>query len=120
MFTFTRQDFAASLIEAKERGINTEVVIDSNSTFGASGKVAKLFRDNDFSFRRSSNGDQLLHHKLMIIDDHTLVCGSANWTLAAFTKNDDCFFVLYNLNEKQIKQLSKLWTVIISESELVY
>ena len=119
MFTFTRQDFAKSLIEARKRGVQTEVVIDSNSMSGASGKVAKLFRDNDFPVRRSLPGDPLLHHKLMIIDDHIIVNGSANWTIAAFTKNDDCFFVLYNLNEKQNRHLNKLWRVITNESELV-
>ena len=58
---------------------------------------------------------QLLHHKWALIDKETLIVGSANWTTAAFTKNQDCFLVL-PLKEKEQKFMKNLWKVIQLES----
>ncbi|HEV8051770.1 MAG TPA: phosphatidylserine/phosphatidylglycerophosphate/cardiolipin synthase family protein [Parachlamydiaceae bacterium] len=115
MFTWTRTDLAYAIIDAKKRGINAEVVIDRYSAKGASAKIVKLLKDNQINVTLST-GAPLLHHKFLYIDNTVLVNGSANWTKAAFTQNDDCFIVIHNLTDQQNMQMENLWKVILSES----
>lgn len=115
MFTWTRYDLAHAVIDAKKRGVQTEVVIDHYSAKGASAKIVKLLKDNGINVMLST-GAPLLHHKFLYIDNEVLVNGSANWTKAAFTQNDDCFIVIHDLTEQQNLQMENLWRVILRES----
>lgn len=115
MFTWTRQDLAHEIIRAKNRGIDTEVAIDHYSAKGASAKIVKLLKDNGVPVL-ISRGGPLLHHKFLYIDNYTLVNGSANWTKAAFTQNDDCFIVAHKLTPNQQACMDSLWHAIASES----
>ena len=40
-------------------------------------------------------GDKL-HHKFAVIDDHTVIVGSHNWSHAANTTNDETLMVIHN------------------------
>ncbi len=116
MFTWTRRDLAQAIIAAKQRGVDAEVVIDSQSGKGASAQIVNLLHKSGVPVGLSQ-GNALLHHKFLYIDGETLVNGSANWTKAAFTKNDDCFIILHGLTEIQKKQMDSLWEVIRAESK---
>lgn len=118
MFTWTRQDLAEAIIHANKRGLKTEVVIDYYAAKGSSAKIVELLKKNRIDVA-VSRGGPLLHHKFMYIDDKILVNGSANWTKAAFTVNDDCFIVMHDLNEKQNHQMQSLWHKIKSESATI-
>lgn len=115
MFAWTRHDLAKSVIDAANKGVNTEVVIDQNFGKGASAKIVKYLKDNKINVALST-GAPLLHHKFLYIDGETLVHGSANWTKAAFTQNDDCFIVMHDLTTQQHEQMENLWKVIKRES----
>lgn len=115
MFTWTRKDLAYEVIAAHKRGIDVSVVIDKGTSTGASQSIVKLLKKHKVPVR-VNKGSQLLHHKFMLVDDSVLVNGSANWTLAAFEKNDDCFFILSALKPDQRVFLSSLWKKIISNS----
>ncbi len=115
MFTWTREDFAEEVVDAYLRGVDVEVIIDKQSGRGASLNVIRKLASGGVPLYLN-RGDELLHFKMMIIDDEILVNGSANWTKSAFLRNDDCFFVLWNLTDKQKNILRNLWKVIISES----
>jgi phosphatidylserine/phosphatidylglycerophosphate/cardiolipin synthase-like enzyme len=115
MFTWTRQDLAKTVINAAKRGVKTEVVIDHCAGKGAGAKIVKLLKDNNIDVYLST-GTPLLHHKFLYIDNKYLVNGSANWTKAAFTQNDDCFIVIHDLTDKQNEQMETLWNVILNES----
>lgn len=115
MFTWTRMDLAQSVIDAMKRGVDTRVVIDQSSGKGASSKIVQMLLNHQVPVRLGP-GNALLHHKFLYIDGNILVNGSANWTKAAFTKNDDCFIILHDLTEKQQLYMDKLWDVIAAES----
>lgn len=118
MFTWTRKDLAEEIVEAKKRGVQAEVVIDRNSGQGVSAHVVKLLKKGGVPVRLN-NGTGLLHHKFVVIDSKTLVHGSANWTKAAFTKNDDCYMILHDLTERQKLFVESLWAEIQGDSTLV-
>lgn len=115
MFTWTRRDLAEAVIEATKRGVKAEVVIDSYQGKGSGAKIVKMLKDGNVKIALSRGGP-LLHHKFLYIDGETLVNGSANWTRDAFTKNDDCFIVINQLNTSQKAQMEDLWKVIDTES----
>ena len=115
MFTWTRRDFAQSLIDASKRGVKVEVVLDYNSSQGSSANIMKFLIQKGLHVRLSQ-GSALFHHKFMLVDETTLVNGSANWTKAAFTQNDDCFLVIHDLNKEQRMQMGTLWTEIVRDS----
>lgn len=115
MFTWTRQDLAQSVIDASQRGVITHVVMDGYQGKGASAKIVKMLKKNNVNISLSRSGP-LLHHKFLYIDNSILVNGSANWTKAAFSQNDDCFIVMHALIPKQQAHMDDLWRVIHAES----
>lgn len=117
MFTWTRYDLADAVISAHQKGLDVQVVLDRNASQGVSQKIADKLSSAGIDVR-VNQGDELLHHKLLIIDDETLLNGSANWTKAAFTVNDDCFLILSPLNSSQRQTLHKMWEEIKLNSNI--
>lgn len=115
MFTWTRRDLANEVIAAKKRGVQVEIALDRSSAMGAGDQVTKMLLKGGIEVKLG-RGSPLLHHKFMEIDHKILVNGSANWTMAAFDKNDDCFIVLEPLLEPQQKMMNEIWNVIDQDS----
>lgn len=116
MFTWTRADFTQELIEAAERGVKVETVVDRYSGKGASAKIVHMLAEANIPVRLNK-GKGLLHHKFVYIDDEILVNGSANWTQSAFKNNDDCFVVISPLSAEQKAKMNRLWKTLQKESE---
>jgi cardiolipin synthase len=116
LFTFTHPALIDEVIAAHNRGLMVSVVIDMHSGLGASSKAIEKLRHAGVRISLS-RGLQLLHHKFILIDDKTLLSGSANWTKAAFYKNSDCFIVLHNLTSEQKTFMNSLWTKLESEAQ---
>ena len=118
MFTLTHPQLLEQLIQAHKRGIQVEVVVDRKSADGASKNAVKLLCQAGIPVRLST-GSQTFHHKLGIIDGKRVAFGSANWTKAAFTQNEECLVIVEELSEKQIEKFKKLWHAIKCTSEEV-
>lgn len=108
LFTLTHKGLTEELIRAKKRGVAVTVVIDLHSALGASASSVETLKAAGVQVLQAQ-GPQLLHHKFVYIDEHTLVTGSANWTQAAFTKNSDSLLTLHNLNGEQKTFMKQLW-----------
>ncbi len=117
MFTWTHPDITQAVIEAAQRGVKVEVVVDRAQTNGVNKKAVAALLASPIEVR-VNRGNELFHHKFAIIDDTILVNGSANWTRSAFGRNGDCFLILHNLERKQQKKLHRLWHIIRSTSDL--
>lgn len=115
LFTFTHPGLCEELIDAKRRGVAVSVIIDQHSARGASMKTVGQLRDAGVPVLLSQ-GVQLLHHKFLLVDDRTLVCGSANWTKAAFCKNSDCILLLHCLTDEQQRFMKSLWHRVAHEA----
>ncbi len=115
MFTLTHPRIADALISAKKRGVCVEVAVDYYTAKGASEKCIAKLKAAGIEILLSQ-GQELLHHKWALLDDRILIMGSANWTKAAFQKNDDFLMFFSRLNESQIIFLKKLWKNISLES----
>ncbi len=116
LFTCTHPVLVDELIAAHKRGVFVMLVIDLHSGLGASSKAIQALKKEGIHVLMS-RGVQLLHHKFILIDDQTLLTGSANWTKAAFYKNSDCFLVLHKLNAEQKGFMSRIWRRIEAEAK---
>jgi phosphatidylserine/phosphatidylglycerophosphate/cardiolipin synthase-like enzyme/DNA/RNA endonuclease YhcR with UshA esterase domain len=116
MYTFTRDDLAATLIAQKNAGKKVRVVMDNNTDSG-----------NEFATLQNAGVDvllknlspspssALLHHKYAVIDadkpspNNVVLTGSHNWSSAAETQNDENELIVHsqriaNLYLQEFKQ----------------
>jgi len=108
LFTLTHPGLVDELILAHRKGVKVEVVLDLYSALGASAESVKALKHAGVPVQMNK-GVQLFHHKFALIDDRTLIAGSANWTKAAFLKNSDYLIVLHNLLPEQRSFMQYLW-----------
>lgn len=116
MFTLTNQQIIKTLVEAKNRGVNVEVILDYYTAKGASKQAACHLLKEHISVEVSKPG-KLLHHKFCLIDEKKFIFGSTNWTGSAFTKNDDNMIIIPDLTIKQIKDIKKTWQAIKRQTQ---
>lgn len=117
-FTLTHPLICDALIAAKNRNVQLTIVLDGYSAKGASKKALEQLKGQGIAVC-TSQGAHLLHHKLCVVDQEILITGSANWTKAAFSKNEDLLLVLHLKDPKLKKFLLKLCKIIKVESKLV-
>lgn len=113
MFTFTHPFLTEALISAKNRGVDIKVAVDHYTANGASKKAVDHLEQAGIPIL-VNQGAHLLHHKWALIDEKLLITGSANWTQAAFKKNQD--FLLFLQADRPIAPLRTLWQHIALES----
>ena len=115
LFTFTHPLIANKLIDLHKKGVKITLFIDRYVAYGATAKTLQKLEEAGI-FSRISRGLQLFHHKWALIDDHTFILGSANWTQAAFNRNRDFIILVHPLSRKQAIFLNKVINIIQLES----
>jgi cardiolipin synthase A/B len=120
MFTLTHLELVEELITAQKRGVKVQVALSAQMAHGASRKAMEKLQKAHIPLLIHSSGPQLFHHKFAQIDEKILICGSTNWTKAAFAKNHDCFFILYDLTSDQKKFLKRLTKIIETNASSLY
>ncbi len=116
LFTLTHPTLLDEIIAAHKRHLDVTVIIDMHSSMGASKKAIDTLQAAHVPIR-FTQGPQLMHHKFAYIDDEILITGSANWTKAAFSKNNDCLFTLYHLTSEQKRLMNGLWKSLKTTSK---
>ncbi len=89
MYTFTHPKIIEALMDAYARGIDVQVYLDRGMACGTCKKASALL----YPLVKTHLGGGLLHHKCALIDN-TFIFGSANWSKAAFTKNEEYLLFL--------------------------
>ncbi len=91
-FTYTHADLSNAMIERAKAGVKVEGVIENR---GASqGALVPLFCAK---LPVKTDGNKYtMHHKVIIIDDETVITGSFNFTKAADTENDDNVLIIHS------------------------
>lgn len=113
-FTFTHPQIAQALIEAHKKGVKVKVLIDRHSSQGASHKTATILNNAQVP-TYTNKGVELMHHKICLIDQKTLLFGSSNWTKSAFEKNYD-LLVKTQITDKESRAIKKLFYHLFCES----
>lgn len=116
MFTLTHPTLLTALKEASQQGVEINLYIDKTSAQGASFKALQSLEGSSIHLHLSQ-GIQLLHHKMMVIDNTHFILGSANWTKSAFEKNHDFYLVLSPLTKPQLDRMQSVFKAIKKESQ---
>lgn len=106
-FTFTNKDIADALISKKE--IDIKGIFDSGqsaSSFSQFEKLSGLGMD----VRKDANKYKM-HHKVLIIDNETVITGSFNPTSSAENKNDENIIIIKDkiIAGSFLKEFDALW-----------
>ncbi len=85
-FSFTNRRIADELASLKKRGVDVEGVVESSQLSRYS--VFNILREKGIDIRKDGNR-AMMHHKLFIIDNRTIITGSANPTNNGMFRNDE-------------------------------
>lgn len=112
MFYLTNSDIIEELINAKKRGIDVKVIVDSSLQQEKQAKHIALI--NAGIPVRIEHWKGKLHQKSATIDGEYLIIGSTNWTKSANIVNDENMLIIKNKNFTQIqeKEFFRLWESI--------
>lgn len=93
-FQFTSEPIADALIERMERGVSVEGVVEARSVESEYSQYDRLL---DHGVQVWADGNPyLLHHKVIIIDDHTVILGSYNFSANAEESNDENVLIAHD------------------------
>ena len=86
-FTMTAAPIAGALTAAQARGVPVRAVLERRNALAASSSIDDL-RAGKVAAQIDGNC-AIMHHKVIIVDQRTVITGSFNWTNAAQTQNDE-------------------------------
>ena len=100
-YGFTSKKIIDALIEAKNKGVEIEIILDRSNFYKKKKNVIKLLESNQIKIYQDKVAG-IAHNKIMIIDNITVITGSFNFTDNADKRNAENVIVLYDNNiEKQ-------------------
>ena len=106
----TRDELADALIEAHNRGINVDIIIDDDWYFSSGSEYQRVL-DSGVDIRGDDRSG-LMHHKVMIIDGYVVITGSHNWSDSAEDSNDENVIVLSStgIADTYLVEFDRLWS----------
>lgn len=91
-YSFTSAPIAEALLEAHKRGVKVEVILDKSQRTEKYSSAD--FLANSGILVRIDSAHAIAHNKVMILDEHTVITGSFNFTKAAEEKNAENLLVI--------------------------
>ena len=107
-FSFTDKAMTEAVRAALERQVRVVIVLDSGMATHPSANTKEL--EAMGANIRLSPG-VLLHHKVIVVDRQTVVLGSANFSSAAFDKNDENVLIVKapNFAQAMLREAIRCW-----------
>jgi len=102
IFYLTDKNLIQELINAKKRGVNVLILIDSLGAMNFKERI-KLLRNENIPVKVENWGGKN-HEKTIMIDSKILIFGSCNFSKSGFYKNDENIVVI---NNNEIAQFYK-------------
>jgi len=93
-FIFTSEPIAAALLERAQEGVVVQGVIEDRNTGGQYSQYDRL-RQVVHDLLPDGN-PYTMHHKVIIIDDATVILGSYNFTASANERNDENILIIHD------------------------
>lgn len=94
-FSFTAKELAEALSKLAMRGVTVQCLFDNGQ---AAGKFSQdeYLKGSGVQIRLAPNRSGKMHHKVIIIDDETVITGSYNFSKNAEVSNDENILILKN------------------------
>ncbi len=91
-YSFTSKPIAQALVDAKGRGVHVDVLLDRSNELETYSELSDLLGNGITPLIDAHHA--IAHNKVMVIDGHTLVTGSFNFTNQAEHDNAENLLVL--------------------------
>ena len=111
IYSFTRFKVARALINAKNKGVKVELVVDGKQAEGEYGdKIIQLLNNNGIKPQLIFKEHGHMHHKFMIIDESITLTGSYNFSTNAAKLSDESLLIIDNkkIAQKFINEWQRL------------
>lgn len=97
MYIFNSKPIADAIIAAHKRGVDCEIISDKSEETKVYGRLPVLKRAGVTVLLDGEH--EVANNKIMLIDDHTIITGSYNYTKAAEEKNAENLLIIKNCPE---------------------
>ncbi len=94
-FSFTADEIGDAVRSRAREGVRVAGVMEGEQVNSNAGTEFDAFQQAGLDVLRDGNNGQM-HHKVMIIDENTIIFGSYNFTNSAETRNDENLIVVFN------------------------
>jgi len=94
-FSFTSDELAQAILDRASAGVTVAGVMEASQYQSNFGTDYDKFRRAGLDVRLDGNRRNM-HHKVIIIDQHTVITGSYNFTFSAENQNDENLIVIYS------------------------
>ncbi len=91
-FSFTQDDIGEAMFEADARGVEVTGVFELRGSETRFSEMGRMFCSG-WDVRQDGN-KYVLHHKVIIIDDDTVLTGSFNFSASATESNDENLLII--------------------------
>ncbi len=119
IYNFTHKKIAKKLKNVAKKGINIEIILDEHSSETKKDKsmigyLAKYKNITMYQLKgklsKSKKYYGKMHMKVAIIDNKTVIFGSANWSYSAFSNNYELLYITkdYAIAKKMSKYFDRL------------
>lgn len=115
-YGFTSEKIIKALIEAKNRDVNVEVILDRSNFQKKKLDTIKLLRKHSITVYQD-NAKGIAHNKIMIIDNKKVITGSFNFTKNADYNNVENVVVLDDVN--MASKYTTNWLHRLSNSTMI-
>lgn len=92
IFSYTRSDLSAAMVERIEAGIPVQGVIETTGSETEFSEMRTIICAGGNVRQDGNNG--ILHHKVIIIDEQVVITGSFNFSNNAVTSNDENLLII--------------------------
>jgi phosphatidylserine/phosphatidylglycerophosphate/cardiolipin synthase-like enzyme len=113
-YVLTDTNIVSSLIDAKKRGVNVNIIIDLFQSHGKYGIMATQSLLHEGINVYTDGKHAIAHNKIIIIDDYITITGSYNFTKGAELRNAENLLIFRN-NEIASKYANN-WTNHLNHS----
>lgn len=109
VFTISDDRIADAIKDAFDRGIEIRIITDNFKLWDEGSDIKSLY-DHGIEIKIDDT-DYHMHHKFMVVDGHTVLTGSYNWTRSAAQFNHENIISLTdrNVSEKFTQEFNQLW-----------
>ncbi len=109
VFTISDNDIARELKNCYRRGVDIRIITDDDKRNDRGSDIREFIREG-IEVRMDSTPNHM-HHKFAIVDGHTLLTGSYNWTRSAYKYNHENLMVTYDSEALQqyADEFERLW-----------
>lgn len=91
-YSFTSAPIAKALVDAEKRGVKVQVILDKSNRTEKYSSAYFIQRTGIPTFIDAKHA--IAHNKIMVIDSHTILTGSFNFTKAAEKENAENLLVI--------------------------